>query len=209
MGGKLYFSYQIIIKFQNMGIDRVGPSPEEMGLKPGQRRDDDDEDSSYVDFAEGKFGKSSDGQEPNQPDGLETGPVFTLGQSVRVVRSSGDAERDWMGTGIDEKKKVVRVSKDSDGKTLFKTLPVSELAEMQLAGPAQPEDQLEKRRKFGKGQIVKVLRSSGAVETDWTVSGVDLEKKIVRVLNNDKTLEKDVPVDELEKWQTNLNLKKK
>src|SRR3989338_8696439 len=175
-----------------------------MGLKPGQRKDD--EDDSYVDFAEGKFGKSSDGQEPNQPDGPETGPVFTLGQSVRVVRSSGDAERDWMVTGIDEKKKVVRVSKDSDGKTLFKTLPMSELAEMQLVGLAESEDQLEKRRKFGKGQIVKVLRSSGAVETDCTVSGVDLEKKIVRVLNNDKTLEKDVRSEELEKWQTNFRL---
>src|SRR3989344_2533732 len=101
MGGKLYFSYQIIIKFQNMGIDRVGPSPEEMGLKPGQRRDDDDEGSSYVDFAEGKFGKSSDGQEPNQPDGLETGPVFTLGQSLTVVKSSGDPQRDKTVTGIE------------------------------------------------------------------------------------------------------------
>jgi|SRR3989344_337166 len=173
-----------------------------MGLKPGQRKDD--EDDSYVDFAEGKFGKSSDGQEPNQPDGPETGPVFTLGQSVRVVRSSGDAERDWMVTGIDEKKKVVRVSKDSDGKTLFKTLPMSELAEMQLVGPAESEDQLEKKRKFTKGQQVKVLRSSGVVETDWSVSGTDLEKNMVRVMNKDKTLEKDVPVDELEDWQANL-----
>ena len=49
-----------------MGIEGRGyPSPEEMGHKPGQRKDDE-EDTSYVDFAEGKFSKKLEAQNDSE-----------------------------------------------------------------------------------------------------------------------------------------------
>ena len=49
-----------------MGTEgRGNPSPEEMGYKPGHRKDGE-EDTSYVDFAEEKFSKKLETQNDSE-----------------------------------------------------------------------------------------------------------------------------------------------
>lgn len=70
-----------------------------------------------------------------------------------------------------------------------------------------PNEEVEKSTKFKEGQKVKVLRTNGSMESDWVVESDELETidgvKYITVMKKqeDGTLYKDVPEEDLEKWQ--------
>ena len=113
------------------------------------------------------FLQNQNGQNKEEQEKLP----FELGQEVKVKRSSGEVEKDWLVAGYDiAGKGWVRVEKGS----LSKDIPQEKLVSWQEF--------------FIPGEQVKVKRSSGEVENDWVVKAYDEEAQqvVVRLSSSDR-----------------------
>ena len=128
------------------------------------------------------FLQNQNGQNKEEQEKLP----FELGQEVKVKRSSGEVEKDWLVAGYDiAGKGWVRVEKGS----LSKDIPQEKLVSWQEF--------------FIPGEQVKVKRSSGEVENDWVVKAYDEEAQQVvvekKILGG--RLKKTVSSEALRSWQ--------
>lgn len=75
--------------------------------------------------------------------------------------------------------------------------PSEKIAEAEIK--LTPES-VESAIKNQKPIEVKVQRSSGKIEGGWIVTGINSESGVVRVWNIGKNISKEVPLEELKKW---------
>lgn len=145
------------------------------------------------------------------PDESEKSPK--IGEKVKVLRSDGSLDEDWMLDSIGGKYAVVEKENDNGSGRLRKLIPVEEFNQTQKI-----EQNLQKEKPYGglgvgsrgreknprvlgryhgyeRGDKVIIERSDGSIETDWDFvhQRMDTGDVVVRKMIDGELKEKEIP----------------
>jgi hypothetical protein len=111
---------------------------------------------------------------------------FFIGQNVRVKRTNGETDSDWMFKGF-----------TADGQVLVTRGKLYKYVDREIF--------LWWQMILHEGDKAKVLRSDGTMESDWIIERLQGNRAILEKHRAKDVLSKIVPLDKLIEWQKPKN----